>query len=145
MKLALGADHRGAELRGRLAAWLRAAGHAAAEFGAAGQEAYDYPNAADAVAEAVRSGAAELGVLICGSGIGVSIRANRHSGVRAALCCGPELASAARRHNHANILCVGADRTSEEDAIAMLQRFIETPEDQDERHARRVRMLDAPA
>jgi ribose 5-phosphate isomerase B len=103
---------------------------------------YDYPDAADEVARALLSGQVDQAVLICGTGIGVSIRANRYSGIRAAVCCSVETAQLARAHNHANVLCLGARTTSLDLATSIMRAFWEYPEDHDERHERRVRKLD---
>lgn len=143
MRLAFGSDHAGYALRSALAAMARTQGHTVTECGATGGEPYDYPDAADAVSEAIRIHQADLGVLICGSGIGMSIRANRYRGVRAALCCSVESARLARQHNHANVLCLGERTGSPEEARAILQAFLDTPPDEAERHVRRVRKLDA--
>lgn len=142
MKVVLGSDHRGVALRGKLAIWLAGRGHDTEFVGAQDDQAYDYPNASDEVARRILAGEAALGVLICGSGIGVSIRANRHRGIRAALACSPEHAAASRRHNHANVLCIGSDFTLAERAIGLLEAFLDTPVDEAERHVRRVEMLD---
>lgn len=142
MRIAFGSDHAGFDLRHALAAGFAADGHDVSELGATSDAAYDYPDAADLVCEAVLSGSADLGVLVCGTGIGVSIRANRHSGIRAANCCNPEMATLARQHNHANILCLGARLLNLGQAAEITRVFLQTEEDASERHARRVRKLD---
>lgn len=143
MRLAFGSDHAGFELRSQLVAWAVENGHESSQFGAQSTEAYDYPDASDAVVAEIEAGRADLGVILCGSGIGVSIRANRHRGIRAALCCSPELAALARRHNYANVLCMGGRFMDREQAKETLRLFVETPNDEAERHARRVAKLDA--
>lgn len=142
MTLAVGSDHAAFVLRGRLVGRLREWGHDVREFGAVGTEAYDYPDAADLVSAEVLSGQSEIGVLLCGTGIGVSIRANRHPGIRAAVCCTVATATLARNHNHANILCIGARTTDPLEAEAILAEFLSAPEDHDARHERRVSKLD---
>lgn len=142
MRLIFGADHAGFSLRQAMANWARGQGHEVEEVGALDDKAYDYPAASDHVVEAILAGRAELGVVACGTGIGVCIRANRHPGIRAANCCNPEMARLARQHNHANVLCVGGRLLNEEEGIAILQAFIETPESAEDRHRRRVEMLD---
>ncbi|MFY9235178.1 MAG: RpiB/LacA/LacB family sugar-phosphate isomerase [Fimbriimonadaceae bacterium] len=142
MRLIFGADHAGFHLRQALAAWARGQGHEVKEVGATTEEAYDYPAASDEVVKGILTGAFDLGVVACGTGIGVCIRANRHKGIRAANCCNPEMARLARQHNHANVLCVGGRLLSESEGIAILQAFIETPESAEDRHRRRVEMLD---
>jgi ribose 5-phosphate isomerase B len=142
MRIVLGADHAGYALRKKLAEWARQSGHEVSEVGALDDKAFDYPVASDEVVHAILQGIADLGVVCCGTGIGVCIRANRHPSVRAANCTSVEMARLARQHNHANILCLGARITPEEDALDILKAFIETPESTEERHVRRVRMLD---
>lgn len=142
MNLVFGSDHAGFELRTELAQEAKAYGHTVVEVGATSTEPYDYPDASDLVAQAILRGHSEMGVLICGTGIGVSIRANRYDGIRAAVCCSVETASLARLHNHANVLCIGARTTSVELAKEILKTFLETGEDGQERHVRRVEKLD---
>jgi len=142
MKLAFGSDHAGFEMRRWVAGWATTNGHEVTEVGAPSSEPYDYPDASDAVAELVLSHQAELGVLICGTGIGVCIRANRHNGIRAAQCYTPEMAAIARQHNHANVLCMGERLMTQDAAVEVLKTFLATAEDPDARHQRRVAKLD---
>lgn len=142
MRLLLGSDHAGYELRRHLADRARSWGHETSEVGAASPEPYDYPDASDLVAAKVLAGECDLAVLVCGTGIGVSIRANRYPGIRAAVCCSEEAAELARLHNHANICCLGARLTDPGDAVEILRTFLKSREDHDERHERRVRKLD---
>ena len=142
MNLIFGSDHAGLNLRRQLVAEARALGHEVEEVGAMSTDSYDYPLASDAVACLVRNGTAEFGVLVCGSGIGVSIRANRYEGIRAALCFTPEHAALARQHNHANVLCVGERTTDPAIAVQILRTFLSTAPDDGERHVRRVEGLD---
>lgn len=139
----MGSDHAGFSLRQSLAEYARQQGHDVSELGAGGTDAYDYPEASDAVVARVLEDGANTGVLICGTGIGVSIRANRYPGIRAAVCCSPETAKLARMHNHANILCLGARTTTPDTARQILQVFLETGPDLAERHVRRVSKLDS--
>ena len=143
MKVIFGSDHAGFQLRQAMADWARAEGHEVREVGALSDAAYDYPVASDEVVDGVLRKTHDLGVVTCGTGIGVSIRANRHPGIRAALCCSEEMARLAREHNHANVLCVGARILSEEQAISILKAFVETPQSTETRHVRRVELLDA--
>jgi ribose 5-phosphate isomerase B len=109
MRIALGSDHAGFALKAELSAALSAAGHEVLDLGPdSGQESVDYPDFGAAVGHAVTGGAAELGVAICGTGIGISIAANKVHGVRAALVHDVTTARMAREHNHANVLCLGA-------------------------------------
>ncbi|MCW5938203.1 MAG: ribose 5-phosphate isomerase B [Fimbriimonadaceae bacterium] len=142
MRLALGSDHAGFDLRQNLAAWAEDQGHTTVQFGATGHDPFDYPDAAAAVVQAVLSGEADLGALVCGTGIGVCIAANRHRGVRAALACSPQAAVLARQHNHANVVCLGARTMDPEQAREIFQVFVSTQPDCQERHVRRVRKLD---
>ncbi len=107
------------------------------------EESMDYPDIAAAVGRAVAAGEADLGVVLCGTGIGVSISANKVPGVRAALCCYEYHARMAREHNFANVCCMGARVTGHELAKAILTAFIETPESEEERHHRRRRKMEA--
>lgn len=143
MKLAFGSDHAGYELRKYLAKAVAESGNEVVEVGAQSPDPYDYPDAADLLVPMILEGVADLGVLVCGSGIGISIRANRHPGIRAAVCCGPEMAKLAREHNYANVLCLGARLIKEELALETLEAFLETQPDSAERHARRVAKLDS--
>ena len=142
MTLVFGSDHAGFDLRTHLAGWAREQGHTVKEVGAMSLDSYDYPEAADQVVEEVLGRSAEFGVLVCGTGIGVCIRANRYVGIRAAECTSVEMAHLARQHNHANVLCLGGRILSRELGESILQAFLQTPEDDAERHAKRVRMLD---
>lgn len=144
MKLSLGSDHAAFELREFLAERLIADGHEVEALGATGPEPYDYPDASDLVAESVLAGRSQLGVLLCGTGIGVSIRANRHLGIRAALCCTPEAASLAREHNDANVVCVGARTNTPEFALEIVRTFLMGAPSQEPRHRARVSKLDRP-
>ena len=143
MKLIFGSDHAGLDLRRHVAEWAKSHGHEATEVGAESEAAYDYPLAADAVACQLKSGAFDFGILVCGTGIGVCIRANRYAHVRAAECTSVEMARLARQHNHANVLCIGGRILSMEQAEQILAAFLETTPDNAERHARRVDLLDA--
>lgn len=143
MKFVLAADHAGFKMRQNLARWLESRGHEAAEYGARNEEPYDYPIAADLIVPSMLEGKADFGVLVCGSGIGICIRANRHPGIRAAHCLNVGMAVLARQHNHANVICLGEREIDQGLAEQILQTFIETPEDQAERHVRRVTELDA--
>lgn len=138
MKIALGADHRGFALKQRLIEVLREWGWEPIDLGAHSAESSDYPDFARPVANAVASGEARFGVLICGTGIGMSIAANRIRGIRAARVDEPLSARLTREHNDANVLCLGADLLGSEMAVAILKAFIETPFSAAERHNRRV-------
>ena len=140
MRLILASDHAGFAMRRDLMAWLGQNGHECAEAGAMSAERYDYPDAADELV--ARLDGYDLGILLCGTGIGISIRANRHPGVRAALCTTELMASLAREHNHANVLCLGARITGSDQALAIVRAFLAAPESHEARHEARVAKLD---
>lgn len=144
MKLIFSSDHAGFLARQSLAEVARAWGHDVTEVGAPSEASYDYPEASDLAVERVLDGSADFGILICGSGIGVSIRANRYHGIRAALCMTVEMAELARMHNHANVLCLASRLTPETELEQILSKFLTTAPDEGERHVRRIRELDAP-
>ena len=142
MKFALGWDHRGAERGRAVRDHLEAAGHETVAFGPEGEESWDYPEPSWRVARAVADGGASFGVLLCGSGVGMSIAANKVGGVRAALACDASAAEISRRHNDANVLCIAADRADHAAALAMTDAFIAAPFEGG-RHARRVEQIGA--
>lgn len=141
--IALGADHAGVALKDHLAATLRAAGHAVLDCGTAGPDSVDYPDYAHRVAKALESGAARFGVLVCGSGIGMSIAANRHAAIRCALVTSAEAAGLARAHNDANVLALGERLIDVATADAALAVFLATPYEGG-RHDRRLAKLAVP-
>ena len=140
MKIAVGADHAGFELKQRLAQSLVRHGHEVLDLGTHDTQSVDYPDFAGAVADAVSQGRAERGLLICGTGIGMSIRANREPAVRAAKCNDPFEARMARAHNDANVLCLGARVIDASVAEELLNIFLATPFEGG-RHAARVAKL----
>jgi len=138
--VAIAADHGGFELKSALVPVLQALGFAVLDLGTSNGESVDYPDFADAVAAALNDGRAARGVLICGTGIGVSIAANRHAGVRAAPCHDGLTARLARQHNDANVLALGGRLIGIETAKDCLTNFLQTPFEGG-RHARRVAKL----
>jgi len=140
MKMAIGSDHRGLEHKTYLTACLRAEGHEVADCGGRPGEPTDYPVPALEVASLVGRGDADLGVLICGSGIGVSIAANKVPGVRAALCFTPEQAAGTRRHNDANVLCLSGDGLTAEQSWPVVASWLSAAFEGG-RHAKRVQMI----
>jgi ribose 5-phosphate isomerase B len=139
--VALAADHAGFALKEALKAELARMDVAVVDLGTDGPDSVDYPDFGRAVAEAVSSGRAERGVIVCGTGIGISIAANRIAGVRAAVCHDATTARLAREHNDANVLALGARIVGIEVAIDCLHAFLATPFDGGERHRRRVGKL----
>lgn len=135
--VAIGSDHAGFDLKEDLISVLEANNLAYQDFGTSSKDSVDYPDFAHPVALAVEKGEASFGVLLCGSANGVAITANKHQGIRAAICWGEEIAKLAREHNNANVICIPARFVSEEDAEKMLNIFIETAFEGG-RHERRV-------
>jgi ribose 5-phosphate isomerase B len=124
--IAIGSDHAGYDYKEDLISFLEGKGMTFRDFGTHSKESVDYPDFAHPVAEAVENGNAAFGILICGSANGVAITANKHKGIRAAICWGEELAKLAREHNDANIICIPARFVREGDAEKMVDQFINT-------------------
>lgn len=137
MKVAIGSDHNGVTFKKLLAKHLRSRGVEVMDVGPETTESVDYPDYAFAAAELVSSGDADRAVLICGSGIGMSMAANKVRGVRAALCFSSEEAALTRRHNDANVLALAGWRTEAGDVMGIVDAFLDT-EFEGGRHARRV-------
>ena len=137
MKLAIGGDHAGFQYKEKLKAHLEAGGHEIIDFGPYSEESADYPDFVHPAAEAVESGEAIFGVLICGSGQGVTITANKHQGIRAALCWSTDLAEVTRQHNDSNMICIAARFTAYELAERIVDTFLSTSFEGG-RHQRRV-------
>ncbi len=138
--VAIGADHAGYDYKSLLISLLKEKGLAVNDLGTYSSDSVDYPDFAHPVANAVESGEAAFGVLICGSANGVAITANKHQGIRAAICWQEDIAKLARQHNNANIICIPARFVSEDEARNMLSLFIETPFEGG-RHANRVNKI----
>jgi ribose 5-phosphate isomerase B len=141
--IAIAADHAGVELKAILKKEAESLGHKVVDLGTNGPDSVDYPDFADAVAEALQSGRAERGILVCGSGIGISMAANRHPAVRAALVHDALGARLARLHNDANVICFGGRMIGVEVARDCLAVFLNT-DFEGGRHARRVDKLSNP-
>jgi ribose 5-phosphate isomerase B len=140
MKIAIGSDHRGFDARCRLHSLLEQLKHEVVDMGPPSKDSVDYPDYAFPVARAVAAGNVERGILICGTGIGMCIAANKVRGVRAAPCFDALTAEISRRHNDANIMCLSADLLGEELMERMVRIWLETPFDGG-RHARRVEKI----
>ncbi len=125
--IALAADHAGFAMKAALAEHLRAHGHEVLDLGPFDEASVDYPDYADKLAAALAAGPATRGILVCGSGIGIEIAANRHAHVRAANCGHATMARLARSHNDANVLCLGSRLIGLETALDCLQAFLDTP------------------
>ena len=126
-RIAVGCDHAGFIYKEAIKKALSEEGYAVKDFGTYSEASVDYPDFAHPVANAVERGEASFGILLCGSANGVAITANKHKGIRAAICWGEELAKLSREHNNANILCIPARFVREGDAEKMVQLFINTP------------------
>jgi ribose 5-phosphate isomerase B len=140
MKIAIGSDHRGYEVKKRIVTLLRQMGHEVLDLGTESGESADYPDYAFEVGKAVSTGQVERGILICGTGIGMCIAANKVPGVRAAPCHDSITAEMSRRHNDANVLCLSADLLGDELIDRMLRIWLET-DFEGGRHARRVEKI----
>lgn len=140
--IAIGSDHGGFALKAEIMEHLEKRGFAYKDFGTYSEASCDYPVYGRAVAKAVAAGEYEFGILICGTGIGVSITANKVPGIRAALCGDCFSAQATREHNDANILALGARVTGPGLALKIVDTFLDTPFSGEERHARRISMIE---
>ena len=140
--IAIGSDHGGFELKKKLMEHLSERGLEYKDLGTYSSASCDYPVYAKAVANAVASGECDRGIIICGTGIGVSITANKVRGIRAALCGDCFSAEATRQHNDANVLCMGARVVGEGLALKIADTFLDTPFSNDERHIRRISMIE---
>jgi len=140
--IAIGSDHGGFQLKAEIMKHLEKRGFEYKDYGTYSEASCDYPEYGRAVAKAVASGECELGILICGTGIGISITANKVPGIRAALCGDCFSAEATRQHNNANILALGARVTGPGLALKIVDTFLDTPFSNDERHIRRINMIE---
>ena len=140
--IALGCDHGGYALMQEVIAWLEKNNYEYKNFGTYSEVSVDYPEYGKKVAHAVADGECEFGILICGTGIGISITANKVKGVRAALCTDCFCAQATREHNNANILAMGGRVVGPGLALKIVETFLTTPFSNDERHIRRINMIE---
>lgn len=140
--LAIGCDHGGYELKKEILSYLDGKGIAYEDFGCDGPQSVDYPIYAKKVAAAILDGSCDKGILICGTGIGISITANKIPGIRAALCTDCFCAQMTREHNDANVLALGGRVVGPGLAIKIVETFLETPFSNDERHIRRIKMME---
>lgn len=140
--IAIGSDHGGYALKQEIMAHLDKKGVAYRDFGSYSEESCDYPVYGKAVAHAVADGEYECGILICGTGIGISIAANKVPGIRAALCTDCFMAEATRLHNNANILALGGRVVGAGLALKIVDTFLDTPFSNEERHIRRIQGIE---
>lgn len=138
MMISIGSDHGGYDLKMAVIAHLQQRGIECKDFGCYDKNSCDYPEFGRAAAEAVASGECEKGIVVCTTGIGISIAANKVKGIRCALCTSTELAKMTRLHNNANMLALGASAVSEELAMEIVDMFIDTEFSNEERHQRRI-------
>jgi ribose 5-phosphate isomerase B len=141
-RIAIGCDHRGLALKQVIVSFLQNAGHGHKDFGCYSTESVDYPDIAQKVGGAVASGDSDQGILICNTGIGMSIAANKIKGIRAALCCDAFAAQRARQHNDANVLCLRGEDIDTESALEIVKTFLAT-DFEGGRHLRRVNKIRA--
>ncbi len=137
MRIAVASDHGGFQLKARLVEQLKTLGHDVRDLGTNDASSCDYPDYAHAVARGLTTGEWERGILVCGTGVGMSMSANRHGGVRAVNCSDVYTAKLARSHNDANVLCIGERVVGEGLAWEIVSAFITEPASSDERHTRR--------
>jgi ribose 5-phosphate isomerase B len=142
MRISIGADHRGHALKQKLIPWLRSLGHDVVDEGAATTDSVDYPDYAAKVAHQVAGGQADRGVLVCATGVGMCITANKVHGVRATTCQDEDVARLSRQHNDVNVVCLSGDRLDEPGAQRVLQTWLTTTFEGG-RHARRVEKIAA--
>ncbi|MCD6109624.1 ribose 5-phosphate isomerase B [bacterium] len=143
MDIYIGADHAGYNLKSAVKEHLEKKNIKVIDLGTfSGEESVDYPIIAREVSEKVYENPKSFGIMICGTGQGSAMACNRHKGIRAALCTSVELAEMARKHNYANVLCMGERTTPVSLALQIVDKFLETQPDPAERHKRRIEMLD---
>lgn len=143
MKISMGCDHGGYDLKEKVKAHLIKQGYEVTDCGCYSKESCDYPEFARAAANAVAEGKADRGIVICTTGIGVSITANKVKGIRCALCHNEHTATMTRLHNNSNMLAMGAGEVTEEEALKITDIFLTTEFSGEERHERRVNQIEA--
>lgn len=141
MKIVIGSDHAGFNYKSRLIELVKSMGHTVLDIGTDSCQSVDYPDFGEKGARAVACGKADIGILICGTGIGMDMVANKIKGIRSAVCWNEETARFARDHNFANILCLGTRFLSLEKCIEITKIFINTPVSDEKRHIRRVNKI----
>ena len=143
MKIAMASDHGGYELKLELIPYLESKGYEVIDLGTDNSDSTDYPSWGEACSEYVVNGKADKGIVLCGTGIGISIAANKVKGARCALVTSEEMAKMAAEHNQANVLSLGGRTTTTEEAKKYIDIWLSTPADLAERHVKRVEMLNA--
>ena len=140
MHISVGSDHRGFKVKAKIIELLEQLGHSTSDVGTNDAGSVDYPDIASSVSQSVSEGASDRGILICGTGIGMAIAANKHKGVRAATCHDTVTAEMSRRHNNLNVLCLSADLFGERSVEPLLSTWLET-EFEGGRHERRLNKI----
>lgn len=141
MNIVIAVDHAGFNYKSDLIEVIKSMGHNVIDVGTDSNDSVDYPDFAEKASNIIACGQADIGIFICGSGIGMSIAANKIKGIRAAVCWNVETAKLARNHNSANVLCLGERFLSLEECIEITKTFINTPLSSEERHIRRVNKI----
>jgi ribose 5-phosphate isomerase B len=141
MKIAIGSDHAGFAYKEEIKLFLSRKNIEFVDFGTKSIDSTDYPLYAEKVASSVRDRQADLGILVCGTGIGMSIAANKQKGVRAAACQSAFAVRASREHNNANVLCVGSRTNTIEEVLEFVELFVNTPFSNGERHVKRIELI----
>ncbi len=141
MKIVISSDHAGFDYKSKIIGFVKSMGNAVYDIGTNSSESVDYTDFAEKGAKIVACGEADIGIFICGSGIGMDIVANKIKGIRSAACWNKETARLARDHNHANILCLGERLLTLDECLEIVKVFVNTPESTQERHVRRVKKI----
>lgn len=142
MKISIASDHGGFDLKEDLRQWLAGLGHEVVDFGCQGHDSCDYADFCEPAARAVAEGTCDRGIVICTTGIGISIAANKHPGVRCALCADSLTAKLTRQHNDANMLALGGGIVGENLALEIVDAFLDTPFSGEARHQKRVDLIE---
>ena len=141
MKIGITNDHSAVELKKSVAGYLKDLGYEVINYGTDSTEAFDYPIAAEKICVAIQNKEVELGIAICGTGVGISIACNKFNGIRACCCSEATSARLTRQHNDANVICFGARIISSELANDIVKEFVSTPFSNGERHIKRIEMI----
>lgn len=141
MKIGISNDHAATELKFAVLDYLTKQGHEVINYGTDSLESYDYPVAAKDLCQGIQKGEVELGIAICGTGVGISIACNKHKGIRACCCSEVDSARLTREHNNANVICFGARIIDKQTAFNIVDTFLKTPFSNGERHIHRIDLI----
>ena len=139
--IGIASDHAGYELKQKLKLYLESKGFTVKDFGSYSPESADYPDFAHSLASSVERGECDIGITLCGSGNGISMAANKHEGIRSAICWKPEVAKVAKSHNNANICALPARFVDYEEAVDIIDMFLKTEFEEGGRHERRIKKI----